>query len=290
VTRLSAIRAFVSVTKPLIVFGNLVTATGGFLFACGGRIDARLLAATVTGIGLVVAAACVANNCIDRRIDGRMDRTRRRAMVRGRLSLPTAVAYAALLGLGGLGLLAAVAHPLTPMLALAGFGIYVFLYSLWLKPRSVHATLVGSLAGAAPALAGYCAVSGRFDARALMLLLVMCLWQVPHSYAIAVSRMADYAAAQLPVLPVACGLAAARRHIAVFIAAFTLATAMLTVAGIASVRFMAVNVGMGLAWLLMATAVKTHEDHQCWGRRLYITSIVTLTLFCITLSIETLKG
>jgi len=290
VNRLSAIRAFVSVTKPLIVFGNLVTAAGGFLLACGGRIDIRLLMNTVTGIGLVVASACVANNCIDRRIDGRMDRTRHRAMVRRQLSLRTALAYAGLLGLSGLTLLAAVAHPLTPILALAGFGIYVFLYSLWLKPRSVHATLVGSLAGAAPALAGYCAVSGRFDARALLLLLVMCLWQVPHSYAIAVSRMEDYAAAQLPVLPVKFGLAAARRHIAMFIAAFTLATAMLTAAGIAGYRLMAVNVGMGLAWLLMATVVKAHGSHRCWGRRLYITSIVTLTLFCITLSIGTLKG
>lgn len=137
---------------------------------------------------------------------------------------------------------------------------------------------------AAACVANNC-IDRRIDARALMLLLVMCLWQVPHSYAIAVSRMEDYAAAQLPVLPVEYGLAAARRHIAVFIATFTLATAMLTVAGIASVRFMAVNVGTGMAWLLIATVVKTHEGHRCWGRRLYITSIVTLTL-----SIETLKG
>ena len=112
---------------------------------------------------------------------------------------------------------------------LAGLVIYVGVYSLYLKRNSVYGALIGSLAGAAPPLAGYCAVTGRFDLGAVILLSIFSLWQMPHCYAIAVFRFDDYTAAAIPVLPVKQGTAAAKKHIVGYILAFMAATLMLTV-------------------------------------------------------------
>ncbi len=199
------LRNYGRVAKPGIVLGNLITAAGGFFLGSRGRIDAALLSATLTGIALTVAAGCVLNNCIDRKIDRKMTRTCGRALARGTLSLPSAVGYALFLGVAGIALLEAATNPLCVSLVLAGLVVYVLVYSLYLKRRSLYAALIGSLAGAAPPLAGYCAVTNRFDLGAGILLLIFVLWQMPHCYAFAILRLEDYAAAQIPVAPVRLG-------------------------------------------------------------------------------------
>ncbi len=83
-----------------------------------------------------------------------------------------------------------------------GFVVYVGVYSLYMKRHSVYGTLIGSLSGAAPPVIGYCAVTGDFDSGAAILLAIFSLWQMPHSYAIAIFRFKDYQAANIPVLPV----------------------------------------------------------------------------------------
>ena len=108
------------------------------------------------------------------------------------MSLKSALSYGALLGVAGLALLLAATNLLTVAIVLAGLGIYVGVYSLYMKRHSVYATLVGSLAGAAPPLAGYCAVTGSVDLGAVILLSIFSLWQMPHCYAIAVYRFDDY--------------------------------------------------------------------------------------------------
>ena len=102
------------------------------------------------------------------------------------------------------------------------------------KRKSVYGTLIGSLSGSAPPVIGcYCAVSGEFDAGAAILLLIFSLWQMPHSYAIAIFRFKDYQAANIPVLPVIKGISVAKRHIILYILAFMVATLMLTLVGYA---------------------------------------------------------
>ncbi len=186
------IKNYVLVAKPGIVFGNLISAAAGFFLASKGRIDGLALPATLIGISLVVASGCVFNNCVDRNLDRKMLRTRHRALAQGLIKLPLAVAYATLLGLAGLSLLWAATNLLAVSIVLAGLVIYVGVYSLYLKRHSVYAALIGSLAGAAPPLAGYCAVTGNFDLGAVILLAIFSLWQMPHCYAIAVYRFDDY--------------------------------------------------------------------------------------------------
>ena len=194
------LRKYVLVAKPGIVIGNMIASTGGFLLASGRSTNIDVLLMTVLSISLVVASACVFNNYLDRDLDRKMLRTRNRVMARRLMSPKSALCYGTILGLTGFSMLWSTANGLCFAVILGGFGIYVGAYSLYLKHRSLYATMIGSLAGAAPPLAGYCAVSGRFDLGAAVLLAIFCLWQLPHSFAIAISRLDDYRAAAIPVL------------------------------------------------------------------------------------------
>ncbi|EFK11081.1 protoheme IX farnesyltransferase [delta proteobacterium NaphS2] len=274
------------VTKPGIVLGNLIPASAGFFLASKGHINVPLLLSTLTGISLVVASACVLNNCIDRNMDRKMARTRNRVMARGLISLKAAVSYAVLLGMAGIWLLLRATQPLCVAVVLSGFLIYVGVYSLHLKRRSVHATLVGSLAGVAPPLAGYCAVTGRLDTGALLLFLIFSLWQMPHCYAIAIFRRHDYAAARFPVVPVTQGIPAAKRHIVGYAAAFVAATLMLTFVGYTGYGYLAVAVVLGLVWLYMVwSGFRTGDDNR-WARQLFAFSFMSMLVLSVMMSID----
>jgi protoheme IX farnesyltransferase len=281
-----SIKHYLLIAKPGIMFGNLVSAAAGFLLASKGRVDGVAFPATLIGISLVVASGCVLNNWIDRNLDQKMARTRNRPLAKGLVSPKIAVAYAAFLGLAGLALLRAAANLLAVSIVLAGLLIYVGIYSLYLKRHSGYGALVGSLAGAAPPVAGYCAVTGRVDFGALLVLTIFSLWQMPHCYAIAVFRLEDYTAAAIPFLPVKRGIAAAKKHIIGYILAFTAATMMLTLAGYTGYRTLAVTIGLGLAWLSLAGWGYKTANERLWARKLYIFSILTIFILSIMMSID----
>ncbi|PSJ44384.1 protoheme IX farnesyltransferase [Zobellella endophytica] len=282
---------YLKVTKPGIIMGNLIAVAGGFCLAARGDIDPALLAATVLGLSLVVASGCAINNCIDRDIDARMERTRRRVTVTGELAPRTALIVGLVLGLLGFGLLAAATNPVALGFAAFGYGIYVGLYSLYMKRRSVYGTLVGSLSGAVPPVVGYCAVSGRFDPGAAILLLMFCLWQMPHSYAIAIFRLRDYQAARIPVLPVARGIHRARVHIVLYIALFCLVSALLPLAGYTGLTFMAVACATSLWWLALACwGWRRGMEVSGWARRVFVLSLITIVAVSLTMALDFRPG
>jgi protoheme IX farnesyltransferase len=280
------IKNYVLVAKPGIVFGNLISAAAGYFLASKGRVDGLALPATLLGISLVVASGGVFNNCIDRNLDRKMLRTCYRPLAQGLISPKIAVSYATLLGLAGLGLLMAATNLLAVGIVLAGLTIYVGVYSLYLKRHSVYAALIGSLAGATPPLAGYCAVTGRFDLGAVILLSIFSLWQMPHCYAIAVFRFEDYTAAAIPVLPVKQGTAAAKKHMVGYILAFMAATLMLTVGGYTGYSTFAVATVLGLSWLYLAWSGYKAKDERLWARKLFIFSILTIFILSFMMSID----
>ncbi|WP_375056791.1 heme o synthase [Zobellella sp. DQSA1] len=281
------IQPYFKVTKPGIIMGNLISVAGGFFLAARGDIDWLLLLTTVTGLSLVVASGCAINNCIDRDIDARMRRTRHRVTVTGELSPAAALTLGITLGLLGFAMLALFTNAVAVLFAALGYGVYVGLYSLWLKRRSVYGTLVGSLSGAVPPVVGYCAVSGGFDPGAAILLLMFSLWQMPHSYAIAIFRYQDYAAAGIPVLPVAEGIAKAKRHIVRYIAVFCLVTALLPLGGYTGLTFMAVACATSLWWLLMALrGYGRGVEVNGWARQVFLLSIITITAISVTMALD----
>jgi protoheme IX farnesyltransferase len=197
-----------------------------------------------------------------------------------------ALSYATILGIAGMALLCASTNLLAVVIVLAGFVIYVGVYSLYMKRNSVYGALIGSLAGATPALAGYCAVTGRFDMGAVILLSIFSLWQMPHCYAIAVFRLDDYTAAAIPVLPVKQGTAAAKKHIVGYILLFMAATLMLTFGGYTGYSTFAVATVLSLSWLYLAWSGYRASDERLWAKRLYSFSILTIFILSVMMSID----
>ena len=280
------IKQYLQVTKPGIIFGNLISVIGGFLLAAKGSIDFPLFLATLVGVSLVVASGCVFNNFIDRDIDRIMERTKNRVLVKGLIPPKTSLVYATILGIAGFALLYIGANPLAMWLAVMGFVVYVGVYSLYMKRNSVYGTLIGSLSGAAPPVIGYCAVSGQFDTGALILLLIFSLWQMPHSYAIAIFRFKDYQAAGIPVLPVVKGISVAKHHIIVYILAFMIATLMLTLSGYAGYKYLIVAAAVSIWWLGMALKGYKTENDVVWARKLFGFSIITIMSLSFMMSVD----
>ena len=280
------IKQYLLVTKPGIIFGNLVSVIGGFFLASKGSLDLPLFLATITGVSLVIASGCAFNNYIDQDIDRIMERTKNRVLVQGLLSPKVTLVYATLLGLVGVALLDIVANRLAALLAVMGFVVYVGLYSLWLKRKSVYGTLIGSLSGAAPPVIGYCAVSNQFDMAALILLLIFSLWQMPHSYAIAIFRFKDYQSASIPVLPVKYGISVTKNHIFRYILAFAVATLMLTLSGYAGYSYFVVAALISVGWLAMAQAGFKTTNEQVWAKKLFMFSIIAITTLSVMMSTD----
>jgi protoheme IX farnesyltransferase len=274
---MAVFRAYYELIKPGRTVANGMTALAGFLLAADGRIDIWLLLAAVGGTSLIVASACAFNNYFDRRLDSEMQRTKERVLVKGSVPGRAAVAYAAALGAAGFALLAAYTN--LPAVAAGAVGIvdYLVFYG-WSKRHNRWSTLIGSICGATPIVAGYTAATGRFDAGALLLFLIMVFWQMPHFYAIAIYRQRDYAAAHLPVWSVSKGVAATKVQIALFAAVFLAACVLLPMLGYASRTFLVVMGLLSLWWLVSSLRGFKASDSDKWARGLFGYSLLILMI------------
>ena len=285
--QLSLAKSYYGLTKPGIIYGNALTAIGGFLLASRGQVNLWLLLATIMGTSLVIASACVINNYIDRGIDQKMDRTKKRALVTGEISVRNAIIYAILLGIIGFATLALLVNWLVVLIGVVGFIDYVVFYGLS-KRRSTLGTLVGSISGATPVIAGYCAVTNRFDLGALILFAILVIWQMPHFYAIAMYRLDDYKAANIPVLPVIKGMRSTKVQIISYIVAFILAVMALTAYGYAGRTFMVVMSLLGLLWLRLGIKGFRMPDEKIWGRQMFRFSLIIILSLSVMLSVGTI--
>ncbi len=159
----------------------------------------------LAGTTAVIAAAGSFNNVYDRDIDAVMQRTKIRPTVTGAISIKTVLIVAFILLIGGIVLL----YFTTPLAALLGFlGVffYVVPYTMWTKRRTIWNTEIGSISGAMPPLIGWAAVAPDiWHPACWALFIIMVIWQMPHFYAIAIRKRDDYAAANIPMLPVVKG-------------------------------------------------------------------------------------
>ncbi|WP_038499537.1 heme o synthase [Candidatus Palibaumannia cicadellinicola] len=282
------IQQYLEVIKPGIVLSNLISFIGGFLLASKGEINYLLLCTTMIGVSLVVASGCVFNNVIDRDIDRKMKRTQNRTLVTQLLSLKNCLIYGIILGMTGVILLYRSANLLAMWLAIIGFTVYVGFYSLYMKRRSIYGTMIGSFAGAVPPVIGYCAVSNQFDIGALILLLIFSIWQMPHSYAIAIFRLKDYQAASIPVFPIELGISVTKNHITWYIIGFMLTTLILYFSGyVTSYEYLIIMTLVNIWWLFVALqGYKSANNDQVWARKLFILSIIAITSLSVMMSVD----
>jgi protoheme IX farnesyltransferase len=236
-----------------------------------------VLLPTLAGMALVIGSACVFNNYLDRGLDRKMARTKNRSLVTGAITGRQALIFASLLGVVGFLILGFYTNWLVFITGALAIFSYVIVYGL-AKRHTVHSTLIGSLPGAAPPVAGYLAFTNHVDAGASLLFLILVFWQMPHFYAIAMYRYKDYKAAGLPILTVRYGMPAARRQTLGYIVLFTLACAAMTLAGPAGYVFLAIMTLTGAYWLIVGIRGYSLSD-SAWGRRMFLTSLkVTIIL------------
>ena len=282
---METIKTYYRLTKPGIIYGNLMYAAAGFLLAAGKHIDLGLLIATLGGTSLVIASACVHNNVLDRNIDSRMRRTRKRALVQHIISIRAALIFASVVGTAGFVILALFTNWLVVLIEAIAILVYVLAYGL-AKRTTEHSTVIGSVSGSAPPVAGYCAVTNHFDGGALLLFLILTFWQMPHFYAIATYRRKDYRDAGLPVLTVKKGIKAAKIQIVAYIIAFIISAALLNVYGYTGYIYLAVMMILGLWWLKLGLAGFKAADDNKWGRQVFFFSLLITVAFSVLLAIN----
>ncbi|HET6948714.1 MAG TPA: heme o synthase [bacterium] len=219
--------SYVALTKPRIIVLLLVTAFASMLIAAPGTVSPWLVVFTLAGGAASAGAANAINQVLDRDIDAVMTRTRRRPIPSGRIQAPFAFAFAVLLGTVAFVELAVLVNLASAILALAALGIYVFVYTVWLKRSSPQNIVIGGAAGAMPPLVGWAAATGRVELPALVLFLIVFLWTPPHFWALALYRREDYAKAGVPMLPVVAGEEATRRQIVLYSVLLVASTLML---------------------------------------------------------------
>lgn len=207
---------FLELTKPRVVALMLITALIGMCMAVPGFVPWEPLIIGNLGIGLCAGAAAAINHVVDERIDQKMSRTTNRPVATGRVSQTEALIFAALLAVLGAALLAWTINVLTAVLTVASLVGYAFIYTMFLKRATPQNIVIGGLAGAAPPLLGWTAVTGEIHAHGLLLVLIIFAWTPPHFWALAIHRKEEYAAVGIPMLPVTHGNRFTALHILLY--------------------------------------------------------------------------
>ena len=207
---------FLELTKPRVVALMLLTALIGMCMAVPGLVPWEPLVFGNIGIGLCAGAAAAINHVVDERIDQNMSRTTNRPVAQGRVTQTEALVFAALLAIGGTALLAFNVNVLTAILTVASLVGYAFIYTMFLKRATPQNIVIGGLAGAAPPLLGWTAVTGEVHAHGLLLVLIIFAWTPPHFWALAIHRKDEYAAVGIPMLPVTHGNRFTALHILLY--------------------------------------------------------------------------
>ena len=286
----SRVRQYYSLTKPGVLYGNVITGVAGFLLGAGyfRTFPVVLFLATIGGMTLVIASACTLNNVLDQDIDRLMERTKTRVVAHGDISSVQAAIFAAVLGVVGIIILLLWTNWYVVGVGVFGYVVYVWLYGMLSKRKSIHGTLVGSISGAMPILAGYIAVADRFDVAALLVFLMLFFWQFPEFYSIAIYRRKEYAAAGVPVMSVVKGVSSTVVQLYVYTLLFVGSTVLLSAFGYTGWVYLVVMLGLGLYWIRLANEAWTAPDIEAWARRMFHFSLIVLLALSAALSLGVL--
>jgi len=249
-------RRYLELTKPRVVALVTFTAIVGTLLASPGAppLDALLWG----NLGIALAAACAAtlNHVLDRRIDAQMARTRARPLPSGQLTEREALAFAAVLGVAAMAMLAFLVNLLTAVLTFLSLIGYAVIYTLWLKRATSQNIVIGGAAGAAPPVLGWAAVTNGIDPNALLLFVIIFVWTPPHFWALAIARRDEYARAGIPMLPVTHGLAYTRLQVLLYTVLLTVVTLMPFLTRMSGLAYLAAALALNAGFLYYALALK----------------------------------
>jgi heme o synthase len=283
----ATVGAYLRLTKPRVIELLLVTAVPPMFLAQQGVPALGLIVAVVVGGAMAAGGANTINCWIERDRDQLMRRTLSRPLPQGEIVPSRALIFGIALNVAAFVLLAATANLLAAALTLSATLFYVFVYTLWLKPRTVQNIVIGGAAGAVPALVGWAAVTGSLAAPAWLLFAVVFFWTPAHFWALAVKYRDDYAAAGIPMLPVVRGVAETTRQIAAYAMITVAVTFAMTLTGYVG-RFYAVAVlVLGVIFVARAFALTRTPTPQA-AIRFFAWSNVYLMLVFVAVAVDAL--
>ena len=285
-------KAYWSLTKPRVVALIVFTALVGSLMAIDGMPTAEEWRRTIVGfIGIFLAAASAAaiNQIMDQRIDAKMARTSWRPLVVGGVSTRQAMTFAVVLAVLSMALLYFFVNPMTALLTFLSLIGYAVIYTVYLKRATPQNIVIGGLAGAAPPLLGWSAVTGMQNEwdweHALLLVLIIFIWTPPHFWALAIFRRADYAKAMVPMLPVTHGVTYTRWQILFYTVLLFVVTLLPWVFGMSGFIYLIGAVALGLGFVYYAYRLLNPPD-ELYSMKVFGYSITYLIVMFALLLID----
>lgn len=279
---------WIRLTKPRVIVLLLLTALVAMVLASEGTVSLSRIGWTLLG-GYLCAGGAGAINCfLDRDLDAQMERTRHRAIPSGRIAAIRALAFGLLLCLVSVPILWFGVNPAAAVLALIGLGVYVGVYTWWLKRRSPWNVVVGGLAGAAPPLVGW-AAAGTLSSTAFLVAAIVFFWTPVHFWGLALMRREEYAEAGVPMLPVVRGDGATRRQILIYAVLTVLVTAIPVAGGAMGALYGLAAATLGSLLLVLAARMLARADGAT-DRRFYRFSLLYLALVFLAMLTEQAIG
>ena len=272
-------RDYWQLTKPRVVALIVFTALVGMFLAVPGWPPLRESVFGLLGIWLAAASAAAVNHLIDQRIDALMARTQNRPLPTGALNARQVLWFAVALGVVSMLLLVVFVNLLTAVLTFASLIGYAIVYTGWLKRATPQNIVIGGIAGAAPPLLGWAAVTnmqGPWDwAHALLLVLIIFVWTPPHFWALAIFRRDDYARALIPMLPVTHGVHYTRWQILLYTVLLVVATVLPWATGMSGVFYLGGALVLGVVFIWYAWKLQNPPD-EFFAMRVFNYSVVYL--------------
>ena len=268
-------RDYLELCKPNVVALMLLTSLIGMLLATDQTVPITVLIFGNLGIALCAGSAAAVNHIVDRHVDDKMARTLNRPLAQGRLKTENAVIFALITGMLGMAILLVFTNVLTAWLTLASLVGYAFVYTMFLKRATPQNIVIGGLAGAAPPLLGWTAVTGEVHHNALLLVLIIFAWTPPHFWALAVHRKDEYAKAKIPMLPVTHGEYYTKINILLYTLLLIVVTTMPYLTGMFGWLYLVSSLLLGLGFLYWAIVMLRSKGGNS-GMKTFQYSIVYL--------------
>ena len=273
------LRQYWALTKPRVVALIVFTAAVGMFLAVPGLPPLKESVIGFVGIWLAAASAAAINQLLDSRIDAKMARTSWRPIVVGQIAPARALAFALLLGAVSMALLVVFVNTITALLTFASLIGYAVVYTVFLKRATPQNIVIGGIAGAAPPLLGWSAVTGmqgEWDwAHALLLVLIIFVWTPPHFRALAIFRRDDYARALVPMLPVTHGVEYTRWQILIYTVLLVAVTVLPWASGMSGLFYLGGALVLGAVFLMHAWRLMDPPD-ELYAMKVFNYSVVYL--------------
>jgi protoheme IX farnesyltransferase len=282
---LEVARDYLTLTKPRIISLLLLTTVATMFVADPSGPALSTILWTMLGGYLAAGGAGAINHYIERDSDARMARTSRRPLASGRITPVHGLVFGLALGVAAAVQLALTVNLLAAALAIAGLLGYVFVYTLWLKPRTPQNIVLGGAAGAIPPLVGWAAATGELSAQALWPFAVVFVWTPPHFWALSLLISEDYARTGVPMLPVVRGEAATRRQILAYSSLLACVTVGPVVTGLLGGLYLASALALGIGFTALAAALWARPSRAA-ARRLYLSSLAYLALLFVAMALD----